>query len=210
MLKRACSAFLYTMALVLALGNWADAVPQRFEPKPKLLPPAKSAVPAAPVAVAPAAPPAPVDAVQVPPPLIPASQPLRPAPVAAAQPPAVPQPVAQPAATPPVQPAAVAEVPVTTEGKWCDIFISVENNRDAVCVNQDGKYMPEVRQINIWMQPPTRQPVARVALWRGIYRPSNPAEIREEDWNVRRIRAVRADYFQKIIDQEKVPEDAAL
>ncbi len=105
--------------------------------------------------------------------------------------------VAAPIIAPPVTP--VASPPDANLGKrWCDVYMSLENPKDVLCVDQDGKYMADVQQVYIWIQVGVRPPTVKLYRWTGPLKPTTPLT---ETWNVRHVSQIPATKLQSIVDQ---------
>ncbi len=83
---------------------------------------------------------------------------------------------------------------------WCDVLLQEDDSSQLVCIDQEGKYMPGIRQANIFIDVGSGSPVVRLHVWRGSYKPTDP---RAEDWRVRKIRVVSKGEFQQVVDQEE-------
>jgi hypothetical protein len=89
---------------------------------------------------------------------------------------------------------------VSPDAPICDVLIHADDSSQIICVDQEGKYMPGIRQANVFTNVGGGSPVARFHIWRGSYKPTNP---RAEDWRVRKVRVVPDEEFQRVIDQEE-------
>ena len=82
--------------------------------------------------------------------------------------------------------------------KWCDIYFSDTGGKDVIVLDQNGNYMPDVREVYLWIRVANSVPAVRLYLWKGIYRPSN---VRSELWSVRNVKIITAAEFQKLVDR---------
>lgn len=100
----------------------------------------------------------------------------------------------------PEHPTPAATTPVTApqpSRKWCDLYISATNPRDVLVIDQDGRYLPMVRQITIVMQIGMRAPSAKLYTYPGLYK---PATAQAEVVVLRQMRLIDDAEFQKIVD----------
>ena len=84
---------------------------------------------------------------------------------------------------------------------WCDMILRADDFSQLVCIDQQGKYMPGIRQANVFFDVNGKPPVVRLYKWLGVYKPTSP---QIEDWKVRKVQVMSAEEFQKVVDQSDV------
>lgn len=106
-------------------------------------------------------------------------------------------------------PAVNTPVAATPDGKrWCDLYFSETGGKDVVVLDQDGRYLPDVREVYVLIRVGAAQPSAKLVSWRGIYKPSNLKASDGELWPVRNIKTVTVADFQKLVDKLEAPAAA--
>jgi hypothetical protein len=99
----------------------------------------------------------------------------------------------------------VANLPTKVEvdaQAWCDIYLLQDSPRDMLIADQSGKFLQDARQVYIWFQIATHDPVAKIYRWNGIYR---PAAAVEENWKVRQIKMIDSTEFMRLVEAGSVP-----
>lgn len=97
--------------------------------------------------------------------------------------------------------------PATSEPakRWCDLYFAETVGKDVVVVDQDGHYLPDVREVYLLVKVGASQPTARLISWRGMYRPSTIKPTDGASWAVRQIKVVSRAEFQQLIDKQEAP-----
>lgn len=96
-----------------------------------------------------------------------------------------------------------AAAPAAT--RWCDLYFLETIGKDVVVVDQDGRYMPDVREVYLLVKVGTAQPSAKLVSWRGMYRPSTVKPNEGSFWTVRQIKVVNRAEFQQLVDKLEAP-----
>jgi hypothetical protein len=80
---------------------------------------------------------------------------------------------------------------------WCDVYILTDSPKDVLIFDKNGDMVQDARQVYIWFQIATNAPVAKIYRWPGLYR---PASVQEENWDVRKLRVVDLQEFQRLAE----------
>lgn len=104
------------------------------------------------------------------------------------------------AAKPAAPRVAVADLPLKAEvdeKAWCDVYLLKDSPRDLLVFDQHGKLIQDARQVYIWFQIATHDPIAKIYRWEGIYRPATAIE---ENWRIRKLEIVSSPDFMKMVE----------
>lgn len=80
---------------------------------------------------------------------------------------------------------------------WCDVFVLEDSPKDVLVFDKNGDMVQDARQVYLWFQIATNAPIAKIYRWPGIYR---PATVQEENWDVRKLRVVDLQEFQRLAE----------